>query len=143
MCQNLHTWGVFEEVKNREQRTINTRWVVTEKIKEGKAACKARLVARGFEEYNKQLETEAPTCSPETLKLCIAKILQEWWIEKSIDVKTAYLQGSGIEEEVYLKPSGEANTDKVWRLKKTVYGLKVESGVILILRSSCGELRRG
>ena len=48
-----------------------------EKMKEGKAVCKARLVGRGFEKYNKQLETEAPTCSPETLQLCIVKILQE------------------------------------------------------------------
>ena len=41
---------------------------------------------------------------------------------KSIDVKTAYLQGARIEREVYLKPVEEANTDKIWRLKKT--GLK-------------------
>ena len=43
---------------------------------------------------------------------------------KSIDVKTAYLQGDRIEREVYLKPTKKANTDKIWRLKKTMYGLK-------------------
>ena len=68
---------MFKEVKNQGQRTINTWWVVTEKMKEGKVVCKARMVARGFEEYNKQLETEAPTCAQQTLKLYIAKIIQE------------------------------------------------------------------
>ena len=43
---------------------------------------------------------------------------------KCIYVKTAYLQGDRIEREVYFKPPAEANMDKVWRLKKTVYGLK-------------------
>ena len=32
---NLERNGVFEEVRNRGQRTISTRWVVTEKMKEG------------------------------------------------------------------------------------------------------------
>ena len=96
--------GVFEEVKNQGQWTINTCWVVMEKMKEGKAVCKVRLVARGFEEYNNQLQTEASTCLPETLKLCIAKILQEGWTVKSITVKTSYLQGNRIDREVYLKP---------------------------------------
>ena len=81
--------------------------------------CKAKLVARGFEEYNKKLETEASTCSPETLKLCIAKILQKGWIVKTIDVKTAYLQGDRIERGIS-KTTGGSNTDKIWRLKKTM-----------------------
>ena len=57
--KEINNWernGMFEEVKNQGQRTINTRWLVTEKMKEGKAVCKVRLVARGFEEYNKQRE---------------------------------------------------------------------------------------
>ena len=36
--------------------------------------CKARLAARGFEECGRNMEMEAPTCAPETLKICIAKI---------------------------------------------------------------------
>ena len=53
--EEINNWernGVFEEVKNQGQRTINTRWVVTEKMKERKVLCKARLVAQFFEEYN-------------------------------------------------------------------------------------------
>ena len=47
---------------------------------------------------------------------------------KSIDVKTAYLQEDRTEEEVYMKPVEKANTDKTWRLKKNVYGLKAPLG---------------
>ena len=59
--KNWERHGVFEEVRNKGQRTINTRWVVTEEMKEGKVVCKVKLVARSFEEYNKKSETEAPT----------------------------------------------------------------------------------
>ena len=36
--EEINNWernGVFKGVKNQGQRTINTRWVVTEKMKEG------------------------------------------------------------------------------------------------------------
>ena len=115
---------VFEEVENQGQKTIDTRWVVTEKIKDGQVVNKARLVARGFEEYGKILETEAPTCAPETLKICIAKILQEGWAVRSLDVRAAYLQGDRITREVYIRPPEEAHTSGIWKLKKAVYGLK-------------------
>ena len=50
--EEINNWernGVFEEVKNQGQRTINTHWAVTEKMKEGKVICKVRLVTQGFE----------------------------------------------------------------------------------------------
>src|ERR1700755_53927 len=46
------------------------------------------------------------------------------WEVKTLDVKTAYLQGKDMEREVVIKPPEEANTLKLWKLKKTVYGLK-------------------
>ena len=68
---------VFEAVRNTGQEAINTRRIITEKVKEGKTVCKARLVARGFEKEGKEMETDVPTCASETLKLCRAKIVQE------------------------------------------------------------------
>ena len=62
--------------------------------------CKARLVAIGFEECGKNMEMEAPTCAPETLKICIAKIIQEGWSVRSLDVRGAYLQGDKIEKYI-------------------------------------------
>ena len=38
-------------------------------------------------------------------------------------VKTAFLQGKPIQRTVFVKPPKEAKTDKVWELKKCVYGL--------------------
>ena len=49
---NLLDYDVFEEVKDKGQETIGSRWVVTEKEKHDsqKQQTKARLVARGFQE---------------------------------------------------------------------------------------------
>ena len=58
---------MFEEVRDTGQKAINTRWVITEKVKEGKIICKARLVAREFEEEVKEMEIDAPMCAPKTL----------------------------------------------------------------------------
>ena len=96
---------VFKEVENKVQKNINTWWVLTTKMKEGKTVHKARLVDRGFKEYSINMETDTKMCAPEMLKLCISKIMQERWIVKSIDMKTAYLQGDNIKRMVYLKPS--------------------------------------
>ena len=52
--------------------------------------CKTRLVARGFEEENIE-DTDAPTCSPETLKICLSIINRKSWECKNLDIKTAYL----------------------------------------------------
>ena len=45
------------------------------------------------------------------------------WTIHSVDVKSAFLQGKEINRDVYVKPSQEAETDKLWKLKTTVYGL--------------------
>ena len=50
--KNLMDYNTFEEVKDDGQDTIGSRWVITQKEKHDgqKQACKARLVARGFQE---------------------------------------------------------------------------------------------
>ena len=50
--------------------------------------CKARLMARGFEEEVKEMETEDAHI---TIKILIAKIMEEKWLMKLLDVKVAYL----------------------------------------------------
>ena len=126
--KEIESWvsnGVFERVKNVGQKTVSTRWIITEKMKNGNKICKARLVARGFEEKGGDLTTEAPTCAAETLKICVAKIVERNWKIHSLDIKTAYLQGDEMKRVVYLKPPVEAKEGKVvWKLRKTVYGLK-------------------
>ena len=41
----------------------------------------------------------------------------------SLDIKSAFLQGGRLRRNVYLKPPQEANSNKLWKLNKCVYGL--------------------
>ena len=77
----------------------------------GEVICKARLVARGFKEKGKDLNTDAPTCAPETLKVCVAKISEKGWKIHSLDIKTAYLQGDEIKGG---RSVVETQKDSVW-----------------------------
>ena len=115
---------VFEEVDWEGQPTISTRWVVTEKQNKDGRMIKARLVARGFEEHlGECVVTESPTCSKEALRLALSVMLMRDWKCNTIDIKAAYLQGQPISREVFLQPPPEFFRGKVWKLRKTVYGL--------------------
>ena len=73
----------------------------------------------------KDLNTDTPTCAPETIKVCVAKISEKEWKIHSLDTKTAYLQGDEIKRIIYLRPTSEAREEGVlWKLRKTVYGMK-------------------
>lgn len=118
---------VFVEVQDTGQTRVSTRWVCTEKAKKGETIYKARLVARGFEEDSSQLRTDSPTCSKESLRLLLATVASNDWSLGSMDVKGAYLQGLPITRELYLQPPTGFSEGKVWKLKKTPYGL-VDAG---------------
>ena len=122
MFRELQKWRdyeVYEEVEESNQKTISVRWVLTEK--EGKV--KARLVARGFEDKDLDTRTDSPTCSKMNLRLIIAIAASKGWKINALDIQSAYLQGRKVDRDIFLKPPIEANTNKVWRLKKCVYGL--------------------
>ena len=114
---------VYEEVEFNQQPLLSVRWVVTEKVKNGENVLKARLVARGFEEYTNELRKDSPTCAKESVRVTLAIAMAQNWECHSIDVKAAYLQGYQIDRDVYLNPPPEYRNGKVWKLKKTVYGL--------------------
>ncbi|XP_057314680.1 uncharacterized protein LOC130655883 [Hydractinia symbiolongicarpus] len=115
---------VYENVENHGQKALSVRWVVTEKILNGKKKMKARLVARGFEEIDNDILKDSPTCSKESLRLILTLIAYNNWRCSSIDIKSAFLQGKEIERTVYLKPPKEAdNGNSLWKLKKCIYGL--------------------
>ena len=67
---NFLDYDVFEEVKDKGQETIGSRWVVTTKEKHDgqKQKTKARLVARGFQETMKP-QSDSPTVSKESFKM--------------------------------------------------------------------------
>lgn len=120
---NWNENNVYEEVEDEGQMTISTRWVITEKIKNGETITKARLVARGFEEDSSNLQKDSPTCAKESVKLAVAIAATKGWSCKSLDVKAAYLQGKQINRDIYLKPPPDYDQSCIWKLNKTVYGL--------------------
>ena len=123
--KELESWKkneVYEEVEDKGQYCVSVRWVVTPKIIEGKLQTKARLCARGFEETT-SFRTDSPTCKTESVRIALAIISSNEWTLHSIDYKTAFLQGTQIDRTLYLRPPRECKTKKIWKLKKTVYGL--------------------
>ena len=123
--KELKSWrqnDVYEEVDDEGQYCVSVRWVITPKIIDGKLQTKARLCARGFEETS-SFRTDSPTCKRESVRIALSIIATCRWTIHSIDYKTAFLQGSGIDRTLYLRPPPECKTTKIWRLKKTVYGL--------------------
>ena len=121
--ENWKRNGVYEEVIDDGQPTVSVRWVVTEKVKDGDAYVKARLVLRGFEEDLEDLPTDSPTCAKDTLRVALSVISMNNWTCNSLDVKAAFLQGDPIDRDVYIKPPKPFFCGNLWKLKKTVYGL--------------------
>ena len=123
--KNWHDNEVFEEVESSEgQKVLSVRWVITEKVQEDKEIVKARLVARGFEEDTEGLRKDSPTCSREAVRLAVSLAATKNWKCHTMDVRTAYLQGNKIERDVFVKPPPEFDNGMIWKLKKTVYGLR-------------------
>jgi len=127
-CDELDSWKrneVYEEMHDSGQKCISTRWICTYKETPNGVIPKARLVARGFEEMdNRDIPKDSPTCSTESLRMILALFAQNKWKAHSMDIKTAFLQGSKLSRDIYLRPPKEVGKKGVvWHLKKCVYGL--------------------
>ena len=126
--EELTKWremGAFQKVHDTGQTPrVSCRWVLTEKVKDGVLVTKARLVARGFEEDDPQIQTDSPTCLKESIRILLLILASNNWTLHSLDVKSAYLQGIPISRELYLEPPQEANCPgEIWLLKRCIYGL--------------------
>lgn len=120
------TWTEVKEAKEN-RKVIEAKWVFKIKQENNKDIYKARLVARGFQQKDKidQADIYAPVAKLPTLRILLAIAMTynlEW---TQMDVKSAFLYGD-IEEEVYikLKQGPKEYTDKVFKLQKSLYGLK-------------------
>ena len=80
---------------------------------------KAHLCAKGFQEIQ-DFHTDSPTCSHESIWLALAVIASMQWTLCSVDIQAAFLQGTSIGCTVFIKPPPEANTNKIWQLKKCI-----------------------
>ena len=130
----LENWkhlGVYSEAEDNGQVCVSTRWVVTEKNKDGEKVVKARFVARGFEETDlKDIRKDSPTCGKDTLRLCLTILASKHWKISSKDIKATRLEGKEINRDVFLILPAEADTDKLWRLNEQfiVYQMLAEPG---------------
>ena len=71
---------------------MSVRWVITKKNEDQKLTYKARLVARGFEELDRDnFRTYSPTCCKENFRLVFTIIVSHKWKIKSLDIKFAFL----------------------------------------------------
>ena len=120
--QNLKDNNVYEVVEDNGQEFIETKWIVTEKLIDENTVVKARLVAKGFQE-NIESRTDSPTCKKENIRIIIAIAATNKWKIKSLDIKSAFLQGREISRELYVKPPVEFASGQLWKLKKALYGL--------------------
>ena len=96
------------------------------KIRRQKIGPIGRLVARGCKEDSiKTFEKESPTASKDTLTTLLSTINTINWNLKSMDIKTAFLQGENLIIDVYIKPPTEVhcNMDQIWKSNKCVFGL--------------------
>ena len=116
---------VYEEIPYNNQKLIHVKWICTTKETKGQQIPKTTLVVKGFEEPTKdEILRDSPTCSKENLYVVLSIIVQKKWKLNSIDIQTAFLQEENIDRELYLlPPKEEANTDKIWLLKKSKYEL--------------------
>ena len=129
--QSLVENGTFELVQLPPgRRAIGSRWVFRVKRNADGSIerYKGRLVAKGFSQrpgfdYN---ETFAPTPKWASIRAILALAALEDLELESVDISSAYLNAE-LKEEVYMRqPEGfeEKTPDWVWRLRKSLYGLK-------------------
>jgi len=123
------TWDLVDLPK--EKKLNGVKWVYKTKLNEKGEIdrFKARLVAKGFSQQPRIDfgETFAPVARLDTVRAVLPTIAHNKWKVYKMDVKSAFLNGI-LEEEIYVQqPPGyevESNEEKVYRLKKALYGLK-------------------
>ena len=127
---------VFEEVSTARKKPVTSKFVYDVKVDENGwiNRFKARLVAQGYSQQQgiDFSETYSPVGSFTSFRLLMAIAASRGIQPRAFDFRQAFLQGQ-LEEEIYLVPPVG---DKVWRLKKAIYGLKQASRVFYQLLST-------
>src|SRR6266481_391516 len=128
--ESLKQHNVYRVVeKPPGQKVIGSRWVckVKRKLDGSIDKYKSRLVVKGYSQWEgiDYYSTFSPVVRHDTLRMFFAFCASRGMIMTQFDVKTAYLHGD-LDEEIYIQqPEGfEDGTRRVWRLIKSLYGLK-------------------
>ena len=113
----------------KEKTVVGEKWVYTVKGNPENPVYKARFVAKGYSQIAGVdfSETFSPTARMESIRMLVQVAIQKDWSLHQMDVKGAYLHAP-IECDVYVQqPQGykqSAITNLVWKLNKSLYGLK-------------------
>ena len=126
--ESLKEYNVFElTILPEGKKTVGSKWVYTTKENpDGPRRYKARFVARGFcqkkgIDYG---ETFSPTASITSIRILMQMVLQYDHIVHQLDVKTVYLHASILYEIFVEQPEGFKTNKLVYRLNKSLYGLR-------------------
>ena len=137
--RNWEDFGVFEEIKDDGQKCVNTNWVLVKKS----SGVKARLCVRGDQEPGKDdIRTDSPTINKINIKLFYVIASHFGWVIKSADIKAAFLQGTALDRNVFVRPPKERRVQGViWKMLKRVYGfVDASTGFYLELNKVLLEL---
>ena len=126
--ESLKENNVFELTNLPEgKKTVGSKWVyTTKKNPDGSKRYKARFVARGFSQKKgiDYGETFSPIANITSIRILMQMVVQYDLIVHQMDVKTAYLQAP-VDYEIFVEQPEEFKTNKlVYRLNKSLYGLK-------------------
>lgn len=124
-------FGVLEETLLEDlpgdTNLITTRWILSTKTNpDGSKKQKARLVARGFEDSEKEnISRDSPVASNATQRMVLQLLAEKQWIPQSFDFLSAFLQGKLLDRIVVIAPPTEFNIPAgvVWVIKKPIYGI--------------------
>jgi Reverse transcriptase (RNA-dependent DNA polymerase) len=111
-----------------------TRLVISKKMNnDGTWRSKARLVARGYEDNEKdRVSSDSPVASSAAQRLVMALRAEKQWIPNSWDFTTAFLQGKSLTRDVFVVPPIDfVGSHLVWRLNKTYLWNRVGSKVLV------------
>merc|ERR1712030_113785 len=103
--EDLMDYSTFEEVADEGQDVIGSRWVITVKEKHDgqKQQCKARLVARCFQESYKP-QSDSPTVLKDSFKLLMAVAANNGFRLASVDIRAAFFKSKSLDQDVFVKP---------------------------------------
>jgi Reverse transcriptase (RNA-dependent DNA polymerase) len=92
---------------------------------DGTGRSKARLVARGYEDKEKdRVSSDSPVATSAAQRLVLALLAEKQWIPNSWDFTTAFLQCKSLTCDVFVVPPIDfVGSPVVWRLKKPNYGI--------------------
>jgi Reverse transcriptase (RNA-dependent DNA polymerase) len=118
---------VSSDMVSANANIISTRCVISKKMNvDGTWPSKARLVARGYEEKEKdRVWSDSPVASSAAQRLVLSLLAEEQWIPNSWDFTSAFLQGKSLTRDVFVVPQIDfVGSHVVWSVKKPIYGIE-------------------